>query len=72
MRRFIALHAELAPYAADLLDAWDAGARDDTAYAGTLLWCIYESADPEAGAREWVEDLANGLRASGSKVDIAW
>lgn len=72
VRAFIALHAESAPYAAELLAAWDAGARDDTAFAGTLLWCIYESDDAEAGGRAWIEELANDLRASGSKLDIAW
>lgn len=72
VRTFLSLHAETMPGAAVLIDAWDAGAPDDTVYVGTLLWCIYESDDPSAGARVWVDDLAGRLRGTGSRVRIAW
>jgi hypothetical protein len=72
IRALLTLHAETTPSAASLIDAWDAGAEDDTVFAGPYLWAIYESEDPAAGAREWVEDLAAGLRRSGSRVRISW
>lgn len=72
VRRLLSLFIETAPYADGLVEEWDAGAADDTAYAGALLWAIYEADDPLEGAREWVEDLARTLRSSGSTVRIAW
>lgn len=72
IRALLVLHAESVSYAGALVDAWDAGADDDTVYAGTFLWTIYESDDHTAGAREWIDDLAANLRRSGSKVKIAW
>jgi len=68
LERFV----EGAPYADGLVEAWDAGARDDTAYAGPYLWAIYEADDAEAGAKECVEDLARSIRRSGTKVTIVW
>jgi hypothetical protein len=73
VRTFLVRYAEVAPFVRDLVDAWDAGAQDDTVYAGTYLWTIYESDDVDAGAREWVDDLVRTLRASGSKkLRAAW
>lgn len=72
VRAFLALHAETATYATALVQSWDEGAQDDTVYAGTFLWAIYESDDAMAGARDWVDDLARNLRRSGSKVKVAW
>ena len=72
VRALLVRHAETAPYVAPRVDAWDLGAADDTVYAGTYVWAIYEADDATAGAREWVDDLARNLRRSGSKVKIAW
>lgn len=72
VRALIALHAESTPGAAVLLEAWDAGAPDDTVYVGPYLWSIYEADDAAAGGREWVEDLATTLRGSGSKIRVMW
>jgi hypothetical protein len=68
----LALHAETASYAAPLIDAWDAGAQDDTVYAGSFIWAIYEAADAQAGARAWVDDLVGSLRRSGSSPRVVW
>jgi hypothetical protein len=72
IRRLLERFIEDAPFADGLVEAWDEGAQDDTVYAGPYLWAIYESVDSVRGAREWVDDLARTLRASGSKVRIAW
>jgi hypothetical protein len=72
VRALLVLHAETAAHAAPLVDAWDAGAADDTVYAGSLVWCIYEADDAVTGARAWVDDLAARLRGSGGAVRIAW
>ncbi len=68
LERFI----EGAPYADGLVEEWDAGARDDTAYAGQYLWAIYEADDIVAGAHAWVDELARTLRSSGAKVTVVW
>lgn len=72
VRLLLALHAETAPYAASLIDAWDEGAADDTVYAGSYVWCIYEADDASAGARAWVDDLAQRLRGTGSDAKVIW
>jgi hypothetical protein len=73
VRTFLVRHAEVATYARDMVDAWDAGAQDDTVYAGAFLWAIYEADDADAGAREWVDDLVQTLRRSGSKkLRVQW
>ncbi|MFH8252997.1 hypothetical protein ACH3VR_21705 [Microbacterium sp. B2969] len=73
IRRLLVRHDETVSQSLEpLIQAWDAGAADDTVYVGSLVWAIYEAADSAAGAREWVEDLAATLRRSGSKVRIAW
>lgn len=72
VRRLLVLMAETIPDARDLVRAWDEGAADDTAYIGPYVWCIYESDDPVAGARDWVDDLAATLRREGSRVRVAW
>jgi hypothetical protein len=72
IRRLLVLEAERTSWAAGLVDAWDAGARDDTVYAGRYLWCIYASDDPAAGARVWVDDLVETLTRSGARVRVAW
>lgn len=68
LERFV----EDARYADGIVEEWEAGARDDTAYAGSLLWAIYESDDAIAGAHAWVDDLARTLRGSGGRVTVAW
>lgn len=70
--RLLLRHAETTSFAEPLVAAWQEGAADDTVYAGSLLWAIYEADDPTAGAHAWVEELAATLRRGGSKVRIAW
>ena len=39
--------------------AWDAGAAEDTLFAGSNVRAVYEAPDTaESGARQWVDDLA--------------
>ena len=72
IRALLVLHAERAPFAEPLVSAWDAGAADDTVFAGAYLWAIYEADDPAAGAREWVDDLARSLSRPGARVRVVW
>jgi hypothetical protein len=72
VRTLLVRFAETAPFAEALIPAWDDGAPDDTVYAASFIWAIYAADDPDAGAREWVDDLARSLRRSGSKVRVAW
>ncbi|MFG6446245.1 hypothetical protein ACFXQA_13365 [Microbacterium sp. P07] len=72
VRALLNLHVESTPHASGLLDAWDEGAADDTVFAGPFLWAIYEADDTVVGGREWVDDLARGLRRGGSKTRVVW
>ena len=72
VRSLLERFVEFAAYADGIVEEWDAGARDDTAYAGSLLWAIYESDDFVEGAHAWVDDLARTLRRSGGKVTVVW
>lgn len=65
-------HVETFPYASGLREAWDAGAQDDTVFAGPLLWAIYEADDPVAGAHAWVDGLARSLSRPRARVRVAW
>lgn len=60
----------LAPIAA----SWRQGPRDDTVYAGPLIWCVYEhpdGEDPRRAALVWLEDLAATMRTAGADVQVA-
>lgn len=72
VRTLLTRFAETATYAEALVDAWDEGAPDDTVYAASFIWAIYEADDADSGARAWIDDLARSLRRSGSKVRVAW
>ncbi|MEN3308956.1 MAG: hypothetical protein V7603_5158 [Micromonosporaceae bacterium] len=53
---------------------WRAGAKDDTAYLGPLIWTVYEhldGEDPRKAALAWLEDLATTMRSAGADVQVA-
>lgn len=62
------------PQLAMVAATWRRGAKDDTVYAGDLIWCIYEhpaGEDPRKAAIVWMEDLAVTMRAAGVDVQVA-
>ncbi len=62
------------PTLAGTADAWRRGAKDDTVYAGRLIWTIYEHPegdDPRRAALVWLEDLAQTMRGAGVDVGVA-
>ena len=63
--------ARATPALRPLIAQWQGGAKDDTVYAGTLTWAIYEHPDPQVGADEWIADYAALLRSAGLTVGIA-
>ncbi|GGM27308.1 hypothetical protein GCM10011608_10090 [Micromonospora sonchi] len=74
------VHAEIqsildrAPQLASVAATWRRGAKDDTVYAGPLIWTIYEhpaGEDPRRAALVWLEDLAATMRGAGVDVQIA-
>jgi len=49
-------------------------AKDDTVYAGSFIWCLYQhpdGEDPRRAALAWLEDFATTMRSAGVDVGIA-
>lgn len=67
--------AATAPAMAQLAETWRRGAKDDTVYAGPLVWTVYEHPDgddPRVAALAWLEDYASTMRAAGlTNVQVA-
>lgn len=57
---------------APVAEIWRRGAKDDTAFAGPFVWCVYEhpeGEDPAYAAMAWLDDFSQrgtGKRASWS------
>jgi hypothetical protein len=67
--------AIMAPALRSIADTWRRGAADDTVYAGSLIWTIYEhpeDEDPRRAALVWLEDFAAKMRSAGlTNVQVA-
>lgn len=60
------------PGLAPVATQWRAGAKDDTVYAGLLIWTIIEyEADRRRAALVWLDDLAATMRSAGADVQVA-
>ena len=62
------------PNLATTAATWRRGAKDDTVFAGPLVWCIYEhpaGEDPRRSAQAWLDDFAATMRTAGLDVQIA-